>query len=153
MDVLYAGPHRHVEHELALGARFAALDALLAESDFVSLHAPLSPSTRHLIDASALMRMKSSAVLVNTARGALVDEEALVEALRSGQIFGAGLDVFEHEPEVHPALRALENVVLTPHIGSASAPTRARMAIRAAENVLAFIERRPLLDPVPGSIE
>jgi glyoxylate reductase len=148
MKLLYTGPHRKPDAEEALGIRFATLELLLAESDFVSLHAPLTPLTRNLIDAAALARMKPTAVLVNTARGALVDEPALARALRSGALAAAGLDVFVGEPRVSPELLALPNAVLTPHIGSASANTRRRMAMRAVDNILAFLDGRPLLDPV-----
>jgi glyoxylate reductase len=148
MNLLYAGPHRHPEVEQELGIRYATLEALLAESDFVSLHAPLTPQTQNLMDAAALERMKSTAILVNTARGGLVDETALARALRSGALAGAGLDVFNGEPVVPAQLLALPNVVLTPHIGSATHNTRRRMAMRAVDNILAFLDGRPLLDPV-----
>ena len=115
-----------------------SLDALLAESDVVSVHAPATPETRHLIDAAALARMQPHAILVNTARGDLVDEAALVAALRSGTIAGAGLDVYEHEPRVHPDLLALENVVLLPHQGSGTEDTRRAMGERAVANLVAF---------------
>lgn len=111
------------------------LDELLARSDFVSLHVPLSDSTRHLIGPRELERMKSTAVLVNTSRGPVVDEEALASALEKGSIFGAGLDVFEHEPEVHPGLLASERAVLVPHIASASVATRTNMARLAARGL------------------
>jgi glyoxylate reductase len=148
MKLLYSGPRRHPELEEMLGIRYATLEVLLAEADFVSLHAPLTPETRNLIDAEALARMKPTAVLVNTARGALVDEAALARALRDGTPAAAGLDVFAHEPQVPAELLALPNVVLTPHIGSASANTRQRMAMRAVDNIFAFLDGRPLLDPV-----
>lgn len=125
------------EIEGRLGARLLPLEELLATSDFVTLHCPLTPETHHLIDAAALARMKASAFLVNTARGPVVDEQALVNALRSGQIAGAALDVFEHEPEVHPGLTELENTVLIPHLGSATSETREAMAVLAARNVIA----------------
>src|SRR6185312_3186518 len=115
------------------------LDALLAEADVVSLHVPLGAATRHLIDAAALARMKPTAVLVNSARGPVVDEQALVRALASGEIAGAALDVFEHEPEVTDELLSFENVVLTPHLGSATRATREAMgmlAVSALEAVL-----------------
>jgi glyoxylate reductase len=123
--------------ERELGATRVELDTLLAESDFVSLHVPLTPETRHLIGAPQLARMKSTAILVNTARGPVVDEAALVEALRAGHIFGAGLDVYEREPEVHPGLLELENVVLAPHIASGSVRTRSEMSVLAVRNLLA----------------
>jgi glyoxylate reductase len=132
--------------ELAIAP--ATLDELLAAADVVTLHAPLTPETRHLIDARALQRMKRSALLVNTARGALVDEAALADALRRGEIAGAGLDVFEHEPRVHPGLREAPNVVLTPHIGSATAGARRAMAALAARNIAAVLRGEPPLTPV-----
>lgn len=125
-----------------------SLDELLATSDVVSLHVPLSPDTRHLIDRRALARMKRSAYLVNTARGPVVDEEALAWALREGLIAGAGLDVYEREPIVHEALLGLENVVLVPHLGSASTETRTAMADLAARNVLAVLSGQPPLTPI-----
>lgn len=115
------------------------LDRLLAESDIVSLHVPLGPETRHLIDARRLALMKPTAVLVNTARGPVVDEEALAMALERGDIFAAGIDVFEREPEVHPRLLAAPRTVLLPHIGSASQATRARMAQMACDGVVAVL--------------
>ena len=117
----------------------ATLDELLATSDIVSLHCPYSAETHHLIDATALATMQPSAHLVNTARGPIVDEGALVDALRTGTIAGAGLDVFEHEPEVHPGLLALDNAVLVPHLGSATVETRGAMAELAARNVTAVL--------------
>ncbi len=150
MRLLYTDARRNAEAERELGARFVPLDELLRESDFVSLHVPLLPETRHLIDATRLATMKPSAILVNTSRGPVVDEKALADALRAGVIAGAGLDVYEREPAVEPALLTLENVVLLPHIASASAATRTRMAVRAAENVLAFLDGKPLLDSVPA---
>ncbi len=132
------------EIERRLGATRLDLDALLAEADFVSLHVPLTPETRHLIGAKQLRRMKPTAVLVNTARGPVVDEAALAEALRRGDIFAAGLDVYEREPEVTAELRDLPNVVLVPHLGSASVETRLAMGMLAAENLLeALAGRRP----------
>ncbi len=117
---------------------------LLERSDFVSLHVPLSPETRHLIGEPELRRMRPHAVLVNTARGPIVDERALVRALRQGWIAGAGLDVFEHEPSLVPGLRDLPQVVLAPHVGSATVATRNRMAEIAAENVVAALSDRPI---------
>src|SRR5262249_42891582 len=120
MEIAYAGRHRAAaELEAELAARHLPLDELLATADGVSLHAPLSEETRGLIDAAALALMKPTAFLVNTSRGAVVDESALVEALRAGTIAGAGLDVYAHEPDVDPGLLELENVVLLPHVGSA----------------------------------
>ncbi len=138
------------EVERELGARRVELDALLAEADFVSLHVPLSPETRHLISGPQLARMKPTAVLVNTSRGPVVDEAALAEALRDGAIFAAGLDVYEDEPRIHPALLGLDNVVLAPHIASGSVRTRGEMSALAVRNLLAGLrgERPPnLLNP------
>jgi glyoxylate reductase len=128
-----------------LGARRVELDELLAISDVVSLHCPYGPATHHLIGAGQLAAMKNSAYLVNTARGPIVDEAALASALRDGQIAGAGLDVFENEPSVHPGLLELQNVVLVPHLGSATVETRTAMAMLAADNALAVLcgERPP----------
>lgn len=120
------------------------LDDLLATADAVSLHVPLGPSTRHLIDEAALRRMRSTAVLVNTARGAVIDERALVRALREGWIAAAGLDVYEDEPQLAPGLVDLPNVVLAPHLGSATVRTRAAMAERAAANAVAALRGEPL---------
>lgn len=122
-----------------LQARVVGFEELLATSDVVSVHTPLTPATRHLIDEDALARMRPSAYLVNTARGPVVDEAALVEALEAGAIAGAGLDVFEDEPRVHPGLRRRDDVVLLPHIGSATIETRSAMADLAADNVLAVL--------------
>jgi glyoxylate reductase len=145
MRVLYHDARRAPEEtERKLGLEFVELERLLRESDFLSLHVPLSDATRHLIGAPELRQMKPTAILVNTSRGPVVDEAALAEALSERWIAGAGLDVFEHEPRVHPRLLGLENVVLAPHIGSASIDTRRKMSMLAAENCAAAIEgRRP----------
>jgi glyoxylate reductase len=151
MRVLYAAPTR-ASHDVerALGATAVSLDDLFARADFVSLHCPLTPETRHLVNAGRLASMKAGAVLVNTARGACVDEAALAVALRGGPLAAAGLDVFEDEPRVHPALLALENVVLAPHIGSADRPTRVAMATMAIESVRAVLDGQPPLNLVAG---
>jgi glyoxylate reductase len=131
-----------VERELS--AQYVDFDWLLAESDFVTLHVPLLPTTRHLISTAQLGRMKPTAFLINTSRGPVVDEAALVESLNACQIAGAALDVYENEPNVHPGLLARKNVLLTPHIASASLETRTRMAMIAAENAIAlFCGHRP----------
>jgi glyoxylate reductase len=149
MEIAYAGRRRApVEVETELAARFLPLEELLAQSDVVSLHCPLSGETRHLIDAEALERMKPSAFLVNTTRGPVVDEAALAEALRAGTIAGAGLDVFEREPEVHGTLLGLENVVLVPHLGSATVETRTAMGVLAARNVVAALRGGAPITPV-----
>ncbi|MGE0491636.1 MAG: 2-hydroxyacid dehydrogenase [Vulcanimicrobiota bacterium] len=147
MRVVFASSSSTPE-EIALGlgtvARRVGLEQLLAESDYVSLHTPLTPATYHLIDASALARMKPTAFLINTSRGPVVDEQALVEALRAGRLAGAGLDVFEREPQVHPALFGLPGVVLAPHAASASVATRNRMATMATGQMVDVLSgRRP----------
>jgi len=125
--------------------RGESIDEMLATSDIVSIHAPLSRETKHIIDANALARMKAGAYLINTARGALVDENALCDALESGHLRGAGLDVYEFEPEVSPRLLRLKNVVIVPHIGSATEEARNAMARIAATNVLLFLRgQQPL---------
>ncbi|HEX5411743.1 MAG TPA: D-glycerate dehydrogenase [Terriglobia bacterium] len=140
MRVLYCARRRAAESvERELDAEHATLETILRESDYVSLHVPLTPETRHIISGEALRLMKSNAILVNTARGPVVDEEALVEALSSKRIAGAGLDVFESEPRVNPNLVKLDNVVLAPHIGSATGETRLRMATLAVKNLLAML--------------
>jgi len=132
------------------GAESMSLDRLLNTSDIVSLHVPLTPETRHLIDKRSLARMKRSAYLINTARGPVVDEAALAWALQQHLIAGAALDVFENEPTVHPDLLALENVLLVPHLASGTTETRTAMADLAAENVLAVLSGRPAATPVPA---
>jgi glyoxylate reductase len=149
MKILYTDARRNDDAERELDATYVTLDELLAQSDFVSLHTPLLPETRHLMNAERLRKMKRTAILINSSRGPVVDEHALAEALRDGVIAGAGLDVFEKEPAVDPLLMTLENVVLLPHIASASEETRTKMAVRAAQNILAFLDGKPLLDPVP----
>ncbi len=149
MSVVYHN-RRPVEPEVErqLGARRVELEALLETSDVVSVNCPYNADTHHLIDAEALGRMKRSAVLINTARGPIVDEAALVDALTDGQIAGAGLDVYEHEPAVHPGLIPLDNVVLVPHLGSATIETRSAMAVLAARNVVEVLAGRPPVSPV-----
>ena len=139
MEILYHNRSRKPEAEQELDARYVELDELLETADFISIHTPLTDETYHLIGASELEMVKPEAVLVNTSRGPVVDEAALADALESGQIFAAGLDVYEEEPEVHPKLLELENVVLAPHIGSASVETREKMAVLAAENIAAVL--------------
>jgi lactate dehydrogenase-like 2-hydroxyacid dehydrogenase len=124
------------------------LEQVLEEADFVSLHCPATPETRHLMNAERLARLKPGAFLINTARGDVVDEAALVAALRSGRLAGAGLDVYEREPQVSPELLAMENVVLLPHLGSATRETRVAMGMRALENLRLFFRGAPLRDKV-----
>lgn len=140
MNVLYHDQKPSPDFEKEYGARFCDRETLLRESDFISLHVPLTPDTRHLIGEEQLKMMKKSAYLVNTSRGPVVDEQALVTALREGWIKGAALDVFEHEPELAPGLSELSNVILTPHIASGTEETRAKMAECAATNIIAVLE-------------
>jgi glyoxylate reductase len=144
MRVVYTEP-RDVDLP---GAENISLDRLLNTSDIVSLHVPLLPETRHLIDKKALARMKRSAYLINTARGPVVDEAALAWALQQHLLAGAALDVYENEPAVHPELLKLDNVLLVPHLASATTETRTAMADLAADNVLAVLAGRPALTPV-----
>jgi glyoxylate reductase len=145
MRVLYHSRHRAPEGlEREIGAQYVDRERLLRESDFLSLHVPLTTEARGMLRAPELALMKPSAFLINTARGKVVEEEALVKALKGGKIAGAGLDVFEGEPRVHAELLALPNVVLAPHIGSATGETRLKMALLAAENLLAALDgKRP----------
>jgi len=140
MEISYTGRRRAPSAlEAELGARYLPLPELLAGADVISLHCPLTAETRGLIDAAAIARMKPTAFLINTARGAVVEEAALAAALRAGTIAGAGLDVYAREPLVDPRLLGLENVVLLPHLGSATRETRTAMALLAAQNVLAVL--------------
>ena len=150
MDLVYHDQYRNEEAEQELGARYLDLDELLETADFVSVHTPLTDETHHLIGATELERMKPEAVLINTSRGPVVDEAALADALNEGRIFAAGLDVYEEEPEVHPTLLELDNVVLAPHIGSASIETRDKMAALAAENIVAVLSGEEPKTPVNG---
>lgn len=151
MPVLYYDVFRpSSDVEEALDAEYRELDGLLAESDLVSIHVALTQETRHLFGPEQFRRMKPTAVLVNSSRGPVIDEGALVEALRAGELFAAGLDVFENEPEVHPGLLELDNAVVLPHLGSATVETRDAMGMLAIDNVVAALEgRRPptLLNP------
>jgi len=145
MRLLYAdSSRRSLDLERELTIQWTSLDALLEQSDFVTLHVPLTPDTRHLISTAAFEKMKRSAYLINTARGPVVDEAALVDALERRLITGAALDVYEREPEVHPGLIGRKDVILAPHLASASIETRTRMAVMAATNVAYLFEgRRP----------
>jgi len=150
MRVIFHDPYPPTAAEAAaLGAEpRASLEHVLEESDFVSLHCPATPETRHLMNRERLRRMRPGAFLINTARGDVVDEAALVEALGSGTIAGAGVDAVEKEPQVSPALVAMENVVLLPHLGSATQETRIAMGMRAVENLRLFFSGAPLRDRV-----
>jgi glyoxylate reductase len=142
MNLLYTSRTPKPDAEADLGASRVELDELLRESDFVSVHVPLSDETTHMIGARELSLMKPNAFLINTARGPIVDEAALVTALRDGSIAGAGLDVYEREPALEPGLMELDNTVLLPHVASATIETRTKMAMLAAENAIAVIEGR-----------
>lgn len=140
MTILYSNPGRaEVEVEKKLCAKFVPLDVLLRQSDFVTLHVPLTPRTMHLIGEKEISLMKPTAYLINTSRGAVVDEKDLVKALRNNKIAGAGLDVFEDEPRLTTGLEDLENIVIVPHIASATVETRTNMALAAAENLMAAL--------------
>ncbi len=150
MRVIYSDALRaDAAIERDLKATLVSKETLLREADFVSLHTPLLPETRHLIDEAALRSMKKTAILVNAARGPIVDEATLARALKEGWIAAAGLDVFEEEPQIHPGLIELPNVVLAPHIASASHETRLGMAMLAVKNCLAVLDGQPPLTPVP----
>jgi glyoxylate reductase len=145
MSIVYTGRSKQ-----DTGAEFVSFEELLARADVVSLHCPLTPETRHLVDAAALRAMKPGAYLVNTTRGPVVDEAALADALEAGEIAGAALDVFEKEPEVEPRLLGRDDVVLSPHLGSATVETRTAMAVLAARNVVAVLAgRSPLTEVKP----
>ncbi len=150
MTIAYQGRHQApADRVAALEAQRLELDELLASSDVVSLHTPLTEETRHLIGTRELELMKTTATLINTARGPVVDEAALALALREGRIAGAGLDVYEHEPRIEPDLLGLENVVLSPHLGSATVETRMAMAELAARNAIAALRGEDLPTPIP----
>jgi glyoxylate reductase len=143
MRVIYYDP-KDAKTSPDLKAKRVDFETLLKESDFISIHTPLTPDTRHLIDADAFSKMKSSAVLINTARGPLVDEQALADALESNELFGAGLDVYENEPAVNGKLKQLKNTVLLPHLGSATGETRRAMAMMTVQSVRqALAGRKP----------
>lgn len=149
MQIAYFDRKPDPDLESELKARYASeIDELLSISDVVSVHLPLTDETRHLFNQERFSKMKSGAIFVNTARGAIVDEKALATALRSGALSAAALDVFENEPAVNPELLSLKNVVLTPHIASATREARDQMSLVAADNVLAVLEGRPPLNPV-----
>lgn len=144
MRILYHNRKRNIDGEREVGAVYAPLDTLLRESDFVTIHVPLTPETFHLIGEKEIGLMKKNAILINVARGEVVDEKALISALKENRIAYAGLDVYENEPQINPELFSLDNVVLTPHTGSATYESRNRMAVMAAENLLAGLKgKRP----------
>ena len=149
MSVLYHSKNRKPDLESELGTRRVSFEDLLAQCDFVCVHVPATTETHHMFNAAAFALMKSTAILINVARGSVVDEAALVTALQDGAIAGAGLDVFEREPVIHPGLLELrKHVVLAPHLGSATEETRRAMGDLAIDNVLAVLDGRPPLTPV-----
>ena len=149
MRSLYYDVKRNEAFEHETGAAFREnADAIFKESDFISIHTPLLPSTRHLVDARRLSLMKPSSYLINTSRGPIIDESALVDALSNKSIAGAALDVFEHEPELASGLINLDNVILTPHIASATNETRDAMSELAAKNIIEILEGRPALTAI-----
>jgi len=151
MTVLYHNRRRAPDAEAEVGATYVTLDELFERSDAISIHTPLNDESRHLVDATALNRMKRTAVLVNVGRGPVVDEAALVEALRAGEIAAAALDVYEREPHLAAGLAELDNVVLAPHMASATSASRAAMVRLACENVVAVLAGRPAVTPVRSS--
>lgn len=148
MKLLYHDAFRNKKLEQELGIRYVPLAALLRQSDFVSLHVPLLPATRHMIAAPQLRSMKKTAYLINTSRGPVVDEKALLQALQKRIIAGAALDVFEHEPQLTPGLLRLANVILTPHIASATKEAREGMSALAARNIIAVLSGKKPLTPL-----
>lgn len=147
MKVIYQDVHPNADFEKATGAQLVDLPTLLSNSDVVTIHVPLLPDTKHLINAGTLGMMRKTAILINTSRGPVIDEVALVEALKNGIIAGAGLDVYENEPNLTPGLTELKNVVLTPHSASATPEARSAMSKIVADNVLAVLSGKPPLNP------
>lgn len=140
MEILYTSNRPNAEMEKQLGAKFVDKETLLKEADFISVHVPLMPSTRHYIGEAEFKLMKKTAVFINTSRGPVVDEKALVNALKNGEIWGAGLDVFENEPDIDPGLKELDNAVIVPHIASATIETRTNMGLIAARNIISVLK-------------
>ncbi len=143
MKILYSGPHRNPQAEKEVGATYVDKETLLRESDFLTLHVPLTPETRHYIGEKELQMMKKTAILINASRGPVVDEKALLKALQEKQIWAAGLDVFENEPEIVPGLLELDNVVVVPHIASATTETRIKMGKIAIDNIFKVLNGQP----------
>ncbi|MFA5841842.1 MAG: D-glycerate dehydrogenase [Candidatus Paceibacterota bacterium] len=151
MNIIYYDVSRNQKLEDDYGAKFrGSVDDVLREADVVSIHVPLLPTTRHLINKERLEMMKHTALLVNTSRGPVIDEAALVEALREGMIAGAAIDVYENEPKAAPGMSELENIIMTPHIASATLEARSQMAEVAAKNIIAVLEGGAPLNPVKG---
>ena len=148
MKILYYNRSRDHEFENVYNAKYVDKETLLRDADIISLHVPLTVDTKHLLGEKEFNIMKKTAILINTARGPVIDEKALVSALKDREIWGAGLDVFENEPELEEELKSLDNVVLTPHIGSASTETRTKMAEMAVDNVIRVLNGKDALSPV-----
>jgi len=148
MKIMYFDVHRNEDLEKEYGLVYADLETVLRKADFVSIHVPLLPATRHLIGEAQLKMMKKGAYLINTSRGPIVDEKALVEVLKNGVIRGAGLDVYEEEPKMAPGLAELDNVVITPHTASATEETRGAMSELAAKNIIEVLEGREAITPI-----
>ena len=148
MKIVYHNRTRDLNFEKECNAVWVTLEELLKESDFVSVHVPLTNETTHLLGEKEFKLMKNTAVLINTARGPVVDEKALVKALKEGEIWSAGLDVYEKEPKIEEELMELDNVVLLPHIGSGTVETRNKMASMAAQNIIEVLQGRPAINPV-----
>ena len=148
MKIIYADKGKNPQFEKEAGAKKATLNELLKKSDFVSVHVPLNEETHHLLNKDNLKLMKKSAVLINSARGEIIDELELIKILKAKKIFAAGLDVFENEPNINPDLLKLKNVVLLPHIGSATLETRSNMALLAAENVIRVLNKKRAKTPI-----
>ncbi len=146
--IIYYSNHHNVELEKQTGAKKVSLDSLLKKSDFISIHLPLTPKTFHLLSKEKLNLLKKSAIIINTGRGEIVDEKTLINMLKKKRIFSAGFDVYENEPAVNPDLLKLDNVVLLPHLGSATEDTRNKMAELAAKNVIAVLSGNKALTPV-----
>ena len=148
MKIMYFDVHRNEDLEKEYGLVYADLETVLRKADFVSIHVPLLPATRHLIGEAQLKMMKKGAYLINTSRGPIVDEKALVEVLKNGVIRGAGLDVYEEEPKMAPGLAELDNIVITPHTASATEETRGAMSELAAKNIIEVLEGREAITPI-----
>ncbi len=147
VKIVYNDLKRHPEIEKRELATYLTIEALMQTADFISLHVPLLPATHHLIDAKRLALMKKTAFIINTSRGPIIDEQALIEALQKKQIGGAGIDVFEFEPEIPSAMRKLENIIITPHTASATIEARQAMSAYAAKNIIAVLSGKPPISP------
>lgn len=154
MTVLYYAPHRKSpQEEQELGVEYRNLEDLIREADYISLHVPLNETTRHLLGRQEFKQMKQTAYLINTSRGPVIDEKALVEALKNKELAGAALDVYENEPQLEPGLAEMDNVTLAPHIASATVETRTKMAVMAAENLLAGLKGEKIPNLINRELE